>query len=194
MTRDADSGPFLEAIAATTRALEALGQPHMLIGGISVAAHGHIRPTSDIDATVWAPRPDHDAIETCLGAHDLVPRLDGWRRIADEHRMALFVHRPSTVELDLSLALLPFELETIERRDIRSLAGLDLPVPSLTDLLIFKAAAFREQDIADIRALLAARRVDVDEGRLVATVERIADGLGDTERVAALLELLKPSR
>lgn len=44
-----------KALKEVRRALDKIGVPWMIIGGIAVIAHGVLRQTRDIDATLWGP-------------------------------------------------------------------------------------------------------------------------------------------
>lgn len=48
----------------------------MIIGGIAVVSRGVPRHTDDVDATVWAPGLDLDALHRALEAQDLVFRVE----------------------------------------------------------------------------------------------------------------------
>ena len=60
------SGGFAEALLALTRALEALGSPSAVIGGVAVIASGVSRATVDIDATVSAQAVEPAILERLL--------------------------------------------------------------------------------------------------------------------------------
>jgi len=44
---------LLRALAAVQAALDQVGAPAMIIGGMALIAHGVPRLTRDIDATIW---------------------------------------------------------------------------------------------------------------------------------------------
>jgi hypothetical protein len=64
---------LLGALRALAAALDALGQPAMIIGGIAVIARGVPRQTIDIDATVSAADLDLEQVVETLATHP--PRI-----------------------------------------------------------------------------------------------------------------------
>jgi Nucleotidyltransferase of unknown function (DUF6036) len=160
--RPALSGPLGAALEAVGRALRDLPQPGMLIGGIAVILRGAPRLTRDIDATIAG------------GGLSLTEVLDRWRayglraRIADavefatEHQVLLLRHVPSGVDVDVSIAWLPFELEALAAAEDVDLGGLTLRLARAEDLMIYKAVAFRPQDQQDIERLLVLHGDHVD--------------------------------
>jgi hypothetical protein len=65
-------------------------------------------------------------------------------------------HKPSGVDVDISLAGLPFKEESIAQVRWTKAGKLLLPLPTPENLIIMKAVAHRPQDMADIKALLDA--------------------------------------
>jgi hypothetical protein len=102
------------AVAAVARALAQMPAPGMLIGGISVIARGVPRTTRDVDATVSAETRQVDAVLRTFDKHELTPRIDDARAFAEANQVLLLRHEPSGVDVDVSLAWLPFELEAID--------------------------------------------------------------------------------
>ena len=71
-------------------------------------------------------------------------------------RVLLLKHEPSGIEIDLSLADLPFEREVIERAVERAVHGVSFRVATPEDIVVMKAIAMRPRDIADIGAVWTA--------------------------------------
>jgi len=67
---------LLGALRALVSALDALGKPAMIIGGIAVIARGVPRQTIDIDATVAAADLDLDEVLATLAARHITPRIE----------------------------------------------------------------------------------------------------------------------
>jgi hypothetical protein len=69
----------LEFSSAIRALIEVLDEslPGMIIGGVAVIALGFPRTTVDIDATVWAPLDDLDALVGRLERAGIKPRIGG---------------------------------------------------------------------------------------------------------------------
>jgi hypothetical protein len=68
----------------------------------------------------------------------------------------LVSHKSTGIDVDISLAALPFEKESIARAKWMDVGGLSLPLPTPEDLIIMKAVAHRPRDLADIESVLDA--------------------------------------
>lgn len=181
-----------QALAALSRALTRIGAPFMIIGGIAVVSRGVPRHTDDVDATVWGPGLDLDALHRQLEAQDLVFRIQGGLVFALQNQVLLLVHTPSKVEIDLSLAWLPFEEEALQRAPHERLRGIVLPVACAEDLVIYKALAWRDRDRSDIAQLMALHRDDIDVERVLRVVAPLAEVMELPERALELARLLRP--
>jgi hypothetical protein len=85
----------------------------MIIGGIAVIARGVPRLTRDVGATVAGGALDLAELLRRLAAHELVPRIDDAVPFAEAYQVLLLRHEPSGVDVDLSIAWLPFELDAL---------------------------------------------------------------------------------
>jgi len=182
---------FLDALRALCEGLHALGAPWMIIGGVAVIAHGVPRYTADVDATVSAPGEPLERIFEVLARRCIVPRIDAALAFARERQVLLLRHEPSGVDLDVSLAWLPFEVEAIRRSEPRDYAGVTIPIPRADDLVIYKLVAGRPRDHDDVERLLLLHGSLVDLRHITATVREFADALEDPGRIDALERLLK---
>jgi hypothetical protein len=188
--RGADSS---QALAALRAALESIGVPWMLIGGVAIIARGVARLTDDVDATVIGADLDLDAAVIILSHHGIVPRIEDATRFARQSQVLLLRHVPSDTPLDLSLAWLPFEIEAIERAERLDLGGVDAPVATIEDLLVYKAIAWRPRDRDDIERLIAGGQA-IDIMRVQAIVEQLAEAMDDPDRAIRFAELVARAR
>ncbi len=117
-------------------------------------AHGVPRYTADVDATVSAPGEPLERIFEVFVGRRIVPRIDGALAFARERQVLLLRHEPSGVDLDVSLASLPFEVEAIRRSETRDYAGVTIRIPRPDDLVIYKLVAARPRDHEDVERLL----------------------------------------
>ena len=163
----------------------------MIIGGIAVVARGVPRHTDDVDATVWAPGLDLDVLHRQLAAQELMFRIDDGLVFAQQNQILLLIHVPSRVEIDLSLAWLPFEQAALERAPRERLRGIVLPVAHAEDIVIYKALAWRDRDRSDILQLMALHRDDIDADRVLEVVRQLADAMELPERTRELTALLR---
>ena len=69
------------------------------------------------------------------------------------------------------------------------LGGVDAPVATIDDLLVYKAIAWRPRDREDIERLLATGHA-VDIRRVQAIVEQLGEALEEPERAAQFAKLL----
>jgi hypothetical protein len=189
-----DHSPYEEALRAVVSLLGALPGPAMLIGGVAVIAHGHIRTTDDIDATVSGALVTAECVIDLAATHDIHPRIDDPLAFARRTQMLLLKHRPTGIEFDLSLAWIPFEEEALARRMTVQFRGVEVPVCDPEDLIVYKIVAARPLDVEDARQLAMRHRLNLDRERITRTVagfdEILDDGRSrlqlwrDTERAA----------
>jgi hypothetical protein len=192
MTADEAATTALQALVA---ALDSLGAPAMIIGGIAVIARGVPRTTLDIDATIWRPGLDIGHAVDVLQTHGIAPRIDDAVVFAREHQVLLLRHEASGTPIDLTLAWLPFEQEALARATRVDLGNVSPAVALPEDLIVYKAVAWREQDRADIERLLRLHHSAIDLERVRRLVAEFAAALDAPERVAefeALLACVKP--
>jgi hypothetical protein len=185
------TGGFADALQALSRALEALGSPFAIIGGVAVIANGVSRSTVDIDATVSAQAVEPERLAAALAHQDILPRIEGALEFARSRHIFLAEHRPSGVPVDISLAWLPFEEEAIAAAEERDFAGVRTRVARPADLVIYKMVAARPRDLDDIENLLAVHGRTMDLRRIRAVVADFAAVLEDEERPAVLKRLLR---
>jgi hypothetical protein len=176
---------LLDGLAALGAALEEIGAPAMVIGGIAVIARGVPRQTVDVDATVWAAAVDLDTLARGLARHGIVPRTADALEFARRQQVLLLRHEPSGTPMEVSLAWLPFERDALDRATLVDFGGVRIRVAAPEDLVVYKAVAWRERDRADIERLLARHASRIDLGRVRSLVREFAHALDEPERVAA---------
>jgi hypothetical protein len=139
--------------------LDAHRVEYVVIGGIAVQAHGHVRMTNDVDV-VPAPTPTNlTRLAAALielkarvlnsGAEDLdidaamLPRAALWQ-FATRHGDIDVVHEPP--------GSAPFP-QLRQRALVIALGERSIPIASRDDLITMKRASARPVDLADIAAL-----------------------------------------
>jgi hypothetical protein len=181
---------IVQALGDLAAALDRLPGPSMLIGGIAVIAHGVPRVTRDIDATIELTGNPIDLIIASMEARGIEARIEDAASFARECAVLLLRHRRSRVEIDLSLASLPFEHEALHAALVATVGGVRLRLARPEDLIIYKSAAWRPQDRQDVERLVALWRPELDLSRVRRIVAEICDALDVPERVAELEDIL----
>ena len=143
--------PLLAPISALQRLLERLGGRGVILGGLATGFHGKPRFTVDVDALVLASISAIPQVLLLAKEEGIEPRIDNADAFARKHRVLLLRHTSSRVNIDISLGILPFEEETVERSIIHNIGTLSIRLPTPEDLIIMKAIAHRPKDLEDIR-------------------------------------------
>ncbi len=184
-SRQALSSGIISALADVAKFVADHRGRATVIGGIAVIARGVPRLTRDIAIAVAGADVTSSALVTELGRAGIVPRIADAIDFADENQVLLMKHEATGVEIDVSRAWLPFELEALAAAPAESLAGVSVPIARPEDLVIFKAVAWRPVDQQDVERLLALHGDEVD----VARVRRYVKELGDALEIDRLRDL-----
>lgn len=158
----------LAALRETWRALEPLGKPMAVMGGLALAAWKCVRATRDVDLLVGVSSQDLPQILPPLQAVGMRPK--GCRsaiRLGDLEVFQLLYEPPETfvdLQIDLLLGDSSYHQEALRRRIPMQLSGLDvtLDVLACEDLLLHKLLAGRIIDRVDAAALIRANLAALD--------------------------------
>jgi hypothetical protein len=178
------------ALRAVAGALAALPIPGMVIGGIAVIARGVPRVTRDVDATLEVRQLELDELVAALRTHELIPRIPDAVEFAAQHQVLLLRHEQSGVDVDISMAWLPFEVEAIAAAEKLRIAGVAVPIARPEDLVIYKAVAWRPQDQQDVERLLVKYGKQMNLERVRHLVREFAEALDDPARLDGLEQLI----
>lgn len=149
--------------------LEALGQAevrYLVVGGVAVVLHGHLRATADLDLVVQLEEGNLLRALAALESLGYRPRAPvavqafadpqlraSWIRDKGLTVFSLWSDRFPQLEIDL-FASEPFPFEEAYARAVRvPLGGQVATVASLGDLIAVKRAAGRPQDLRDVESL-----------------------------------------
>jgi hypothetical protein len=158
--------------ASPTRLLALLadaGVDFVVIGGIAVVAHGHIRTTRDLDIT-YRPDPANltklgDTLVTLdarlRGVTEVVPFVPDRRTLRGAELLTLET-REGSLDLLASPPGAPPYTELKRRAERIELEGRLVRIASIADLVAMKRAAGRPRDLEDIEALQEIRRMRLD--------------------------------
>ncbi len=147
-------------------ALERAGAKYLVVGGVAVVLHGHLRVTGDVDLVVKLDAPNVIAAMRALASLGFRPRAPvaiddfadasirkSW--IADKGLTVFSLWSPTMpgAEVDIFVEE-PFEFDAAYARAVRAdIDGVHVTVVSLDDLIALKRAAGRVKDEDDVRAL-----------------------------------------
>lgn len=145
-------------LAKVVRAAREAGLPHVVIGGFSVIAHGHVRATKDSDLLI-PDGPDADqAAQRFLTSVHAARLADGEPVELNDirGREHLRVHSACGLIDLLRGGIAPLDFDTVDRNatDL-TLFGATVRVASLESLVGFKRLAGRPHDRADLQELKA---------------------------------------
>lgn len=185
---------FRQALKALSQALDEVAAPSMIIGGVAVIVSGVPRETIDIDATILGKSSDLDSLVKIFTRHGIVPRIPDALGFAKQRSVLLLRHDPSGVTIEVTLAWLPFEEEALARARQIEFEGIKLRVARPEDLIVYKAAAWRERDRGDIERLLILHLADIDLARVRELIAQIGKALDDPQRLAAFDEMVERAR
>lgn len=132
----------------------------VVIGGIAVVVHGHVRTTRDLDITYATDDANLDALGELLVALDA--RLRGVTEVVAFVPDGRTLRNTSLLTLETSAGSLdllaeppgaPPYAELRARSDVIDLDGKKVRVASVEDLVAMKRASGRPRDLEDIAAL-----------------------------------------
>lgn len=166
--------PFTTAIEALHHVLAKFDHRGVVIGGIAVGFLGKPRFTEDVDALLLLSTQALPELLAVAQAEDLHPRIPNAEAFARAHRVVLLRHTPTHINIDISLGLLPFETEVVERAMLRSMGAVSVRLPTPEDLIIMKAIAHRPKDMEDIRTI-----IDKNPNLDVARIEHWVKSFGE---------------
>ena len=148
----------------------------MVIGGLAVSLIGRPRYTNDIDLVILNLDDRLPEIISRLKKLGIEPRIDDVETFAKKSRVLLMRHSESGINIDISMGILPFEIDAVSHRQTKSYSGLEIVLPSPEDLVIFKSVAHRPQDIEDIKVILN-RYPKIDKEYILSYVREFAEVL-----------------
>ncbi|HTX90847.1 MAG TPA: nucleotidyl transferase AbiEii/AbiGii toxin family protein [Anaerolineales bacterium] len=173
--------PFRAAIEAVQRLLAKFGNRGVIIGGIAVGFLGRPRLTEDVDAMFLLSLQDIPRFLEAAKAESLSPRIPEADEFARKNRVLLLQYSPTETNIDISLGLLPFEEEVVQRSIVLTTGTLSVRLPTAEDLIIMKAIAHRPKDLEDIRTI-----VDKNPGLDIGRIERWVQAFGEALETPAL--------
>jgi hypothetical protein len=181
--------PLLSPLIALQRLLARFDDQGIIIGGVAASLLGKPRLTADVDVVMILSIEDLPLLMAAAAEEGLIPRIADAEAFASHHRVLLLRHEASGINVDISLGVLPFEVEAVERSTIHKVESVAVRLPTPEDLIVFKAVAHRPKDLLDIQAILESHP-DLDRERVRYWVGEFAQALEMPEiwdDIAALL-------
>lgn len=180
MTESAELSPLLEPLETLVQVLDKFSERSIIIGGIAVSIIGKPRLTADIDVLVLLPVDKLNEFISIAEAQGINPRISEAVDFAKNSRMLLLKHEKSGTNIDISMGILPFEQEAVERAVIHRIGNLTLNLPTPEDLIILKAVAHRPKDLSDIQGIIL-NHPELDVPRIENWIKQFADFLEKPE-------------
>jgi len=171
-----DIEPFRATIEAVQRLLAKFDNRGVIIGGIAVGFLGRPRLTEDVDAMFLLSAQDIPKFLEAAKNENIEPRIPNADEFARKNRVLLLQHSPTETNIDISLGIMPFEEEVVERGVVQSTATLSVRLPSPEDLIVMKAVAHRPKDLEDIQTIVD-KNPKLDISRIEKWVKQFAEVL-----------------
>jgi len=181
--------PLLAPLQALLNLLLRFDNRGVIIGGIAASLLGTPRYTVDLDAVFLLSVDDLPLLLQEASKQGIEPRISNPIEFARKSRVLLLRHIASGTDIDISLGILPFEVEMVERSTVLEIGAVKLRLPSPEDLIILKAVAHRPKDLADIQAI-AISHPNLDKARIQYWVEQFGQALDLPELWQSIHELL----
>lgn len=185
--------PLLAPIAAVQRLIEQLDNQGVIIGGVAASLLGQPRLTADADAMVLLSVEELPRLVELARTEGLQPRIPDVVAFARRSRVVLLRHEESGIDVDISLGLLPFEVEAVERSEEHQAGAQRIRLPTPEGLIILKAVVHRPKDMGDIEAVIAAQE-HLDTKRIAFWVRQFAELLETPELWTDLEKLLRKAK
>ncbi len=181
---------FLEPLAALQRLSVRFNGRGVIIGGIAASLLGKPRLTYDIDALFLISIEEINNLVIAAREEGIETRIEDAEVFARKHRVLLLRHSRSNINIDISLGILPFEEELVEKSSLHQVASISIRLPITEDLIIMKAVAHRQQDLQDIQALVEIHP-ELDQKRIEYWVRQFADAFEMPELWKEIGNLIK---
>lgn len=133
-------------------ALEANGVAYMVVGGVAVGVHGHLRFTRDLDVWFRGTEANAERLLAALRSFGFASLPVPLTEFCKPRAMLVLGKEPNAIELINFADGVDFE-DCYPRRVTIPIAGVEVSVIGLDDLRRNKKAVGRLQDLADIEHL-----------------------------------------
>jgi len=163
-----------------------------MIGGLAASVLGRPRVTHDIDVLAALDEDAWDGFVRRGSEWGFIPRIPDCVAFARKSRVLLVHHEPTTIDVDIVCAGLPFEQEVIDRARPCDVGGMQIHFPIPEDLIVMKAVAGRTRDLSDIEAVCDANP-EIDWNHVCHWTRQFADAL-DMPEIVEIVESFRDRR
>jgi hypothetical protein len=142
--------PFRGTIKGLNEVFRVFGGQGVIIGGVAVGLLTVPRATKDLDGLLVLDIDASGEFLRVASACGFEPLFSEVEEFVKQSRIAPLMYRPTGVRVDVAFGSMPFEEEILLRANEYVDADLTVRLPTPEDLIIMKAIAHRQQDLADI--------------------------------------------
>jgi len=168
---------YHDPLESLQKLISRLNHRGVVIGGIAASILGEARYTEDLDAMFLLSVKDVSQFLEAAKQEGIESRINDAEGFAKKNRILLLRHMITNTNIDISLGILTFEEEVVERSVLHEFdEALQIRLPSPEDLIIMKAIAHRPKDYGDIRTLVI-KYQDLDYKRIERWVKDFAEVL-----------------
>jgi predicted nucleotidyltransferase len=154
MTEAGEIAHLVSSLSAIQHLLARFGDRGMVIGGVAASLLGKPRLTRDVDVVLLLDIEDLPELMRAAADEGIQPRIAEAEGFARQSRVVLLSHAESNINVDISLGVLPFEVEAVERSNVHHIGSIAIRLPTPEDLIVLKAVAHRPRDMQDIYDLI----------------------------------------
>ncbi len=179
---------LFDAALEIQRFMQTRNWPFCMIGGLAVIRWGQPRMTEDVDLSLLTGFGGEEPYIREL-VETFNTRIPNAVSFALQYRV-LLLSASNGVDLDISLAALPFEYEMLERTSPYVYASeCELLTCSAEDLLILKAFANREKDWMDVEGVIARQGEQLDAAYIFGHLTQLCELKEEPEIVTTLRKM-----
>lgn len=154
------------------KALNGENIKYLVVGGVAVNLHGYVRFTGDLDLMVLLEEANLqklDKVMKKLGYYERLPvsilelkdhkQVKQWLEEKNLQAFSFIPPKNSLLQIDIIIdASLNFE-KIYQKRVLKYIDKVQIPVVSIDDLIQMKRKAHREQDLIDLKALITLKEL-----------------------------------
>ena len=183
--------PFFEPLQSLQNLISRFNERGVVIGGVAAGVLGKARFTEDLDAMILLSTQDIPRLLEAAKQEGIEARIENATEFAKKTRVLLLRHVITDTNIDISLGIMPFEQEMIERSTMHEFdSSLHVRLPTPEDLVIMKAIAHRPKDLQDIQ-IIADKYPNLDYTRIEHWIRSFAEVLEMPDLWKQIEEILK---